>query len=87
MTEVSPPALDVAVILPCYNEALTVQKVVADFKLALPGADVYVFDNASNDATAVLARDAGALVRTVRARGKGHVVRRMFADIEEPVWK
>lgn len=79
-------AARIAVLVPCYNEALTVQKVVADFKLALPGADVYVFDNASNDATAVLARDAGALVRTVRARGKGHVVRRMFADIEADVY-
>lgn len=76
----------VAVLVPCYNESLTVQKVVADFRSALPGADVYVFDNASDDGTAALAREAGAHVRAVRFRGKGHVVRRMFADIEADVY-
>ena len=76
----------VAVLVPCYNESLTVQRVVADFRSALPGVDVYVFDNASADGTAALAREAGAHVRTVRFRGKGHVVRRMFADIEADVY-
>ena len=76
----------IAVLVPCYNESMTVQKVVADFRSALPDADVYVFDNASDDGTAALARDAGARVRTVRFRGKGHVVRRMFADIEADVY-
>jgi glycosyltransferase involved in cell wall biosynthesis len=76
----------IAVLVPCYNESMTVQKVVADFRSALPDAEVYVFDNASDDGTAALARDAGARVRTVRFRGKGHVVRRMFADIEADVY-
>lgn len=76
----------IAVLVPCYNESLTVEKVVADFKSALPGAEVYVFDNSSEDGTAGLARGAGAHVRSVRLRGKGHVVRRMFADVEADVY-
>ncbi len=72
----------VAVLIPCYNEAVTIGKVVADFRAALPNAEIYVFDNNSNDATAEAARRAGALVRDERLQGKGHVVRRMFADIE-----
>lgn len=76
----------IAVLVPCYNESLTVSTVVADFRHALPGADVYVFDNASTDGTAALACAAGAYVRNVGALGKGHVVRRMFADIEADVY-
>ncbi|MDH5830103.1 glycosyltransferase [Luteimonas sp. M1R5S18] len=76
----------VAVLVPCFNEAMTVRKVVADFRRALPDADVYVFDNGSSDETAALALSEGAKVRNVRAKGKGHVVRRMFADIEADVY-
>ena len=72
----------IAVLLPCYNEALTVADVVRDFRRALPQARIYVFDNNSTDGTAQLAREAGAIVRLVPTQGKGSVVRRMFADIE-----
>lgn len=78
--------LRIAVLVPCYNESLTVEKVVADFRSALPNAHVYVFDNASSDGTAAIASAAGARVRKVRTQGKGHVVRRMFADIEADVY-
>jgi len=76
----------IAVLVPCYNESLTVGKVVADFQRVLPGASVCVFDNGSGDDTASLAGAAGALVRGVRMQGKGHVVRRMFADVEADVY-
>lgn len=79
-------ALRVAVLLPCYNEAITIGRVVADFKAAVPGADVYVYDNNSADDTAQIARDAGAIVRHEFRQGKGNVVRRMFADIEADVY-
>ncbi|KVH51155.1 glycosyltransferase [Burkholderia diffusa] len=71
----------VAVLIPCYNEAATVAKVVGDFRRALPDAKLYVFDNNSTDDTADIARQAGAHVRVVLDKGKGNVVRRMFADI------
>src|SRR5690606_21993766 len=74
--------LRTAVLIPCHNEAATVAKVVAEFRQALPGADVWVFDNASSDDTVQRARAAGARVRRVNARGKGHVVRAMFRDVE-----
>ncbi|MEZ0469517.1 glycosyltransferase [Luteimonas sp. B3_2_R+30] len=76
----------IAVLVPCYNEAPTVEKVVVDFRRALPGAIVHVFDNDSEDETARLARNAGARVQVVSARGKGHVVRRLFADVEADVY-
>jgi len=76
----------IAVILPCYNEAAAIGATVAGFRSALPGADIYVFDNNSKDRTAVVAREAGAIVRTERMQGKGHVVRRMFADVEADVY-
>ena len=72
----------VAVLVPCYNEAVAIPRVVRDFRAALPGATVYVYDNNSRDGTAAAARTAGAVVRTEHLQGKGHVVRRMFADIE-----
>lgn len=72
----------IAVLIPCHNEGATVAKVVADFRRALPEADVWVFDNASSDDTAQQAGEAGARVRRVNARGKGHVVRAMFRDVE-----
>jgi glycosyltransferase involved in cell wall biosynthesis len=76
----------VAVILPCYNEAPAIASVVEGFRAALPEATIYVFDNASSDGTADVARKAGAVVHTVRHRGKGHVVRRMFADVEADIY-
>ncbi|HEX7964304.1 MAG TPA: glycosyltransferase [Gammaproteobacteria bacterium] len=76
----------VAVILPCYNEAASISSVVRSFKEALPKADIFVFDNASTDDTARVAREAGADVRSVRLKGKGNVVRRMFADVDADVY-
>lgn len=76
----------VAVILPCYNEVLVVASVIAAFAAALPEADIYVFDNCSSDGTAEAARAAGAYVRNVEQRGKGNVVRRMFADVEADIY-
>lgn len=75
-----------AVLLPCYNEAKTIAKVIADFKRELPDADIYVYDNNSTDDSVRLAKDAGALVRFVTQQGKGNVVRRMFQEIEADVY-
>ena len=72
----------IAVLIPCYNEAQTIEKVVTDFKTALPEAVIYVYDNNSSDNTAELARNAGAVVRYEHQQGKGNVVRRMFQEIE-----
>jgi hypothetical protein len=72
----------IAVLIPCYNEALTIGKVVRDYRQALPDADIYVYDNNSTDETARLAREAGAIVRPEPRQGKGNVVRTMFRDIE-----
>lgn len=72
----------VAVLVPCYNEAIAIGAVIAAFRAALPDAPIYVFDNNSRDATAQVAANAGAIVRRVELQGKGHVVRRMFADID-----
>jgi glycosyltransferase involved in cell wall biosynthesis len=77
---------DVAVLVPCYNEARAIAKVVADFRAALPGATVYVYDNNSNDDTVKVAKAAGAVVRSESHQGKGHVVRRMFNDIEADIY-
>ncbi len=82
-TWVKPAApVAVAVLIPCYNEALTIGAVVSGFKTALPGAAVYVYDNNSTDETVAEARAAGALVFSETMQGKGNVVRRMFRDIE-----
>lgn len=72
----------IAVLIPCYNEAATIGSVIADFRTALPTAAIYVYDNNSTDDTIKLAEQAGALIRKEHQQGKGHVVRRMFADIE-----
>ena len=72
----------IAVLIPCYNEAATIEKVVRDFRAALPEAVVYVYDNNSTDGTVDLARAAGAVVRRERRQGKGNVIRTMFRDIE-----
>ncbi|MDY2940757.1 MAG: glycosyltransferase family 2 protein [Varibaculum sp.] len=71
----------VAVLIPCYNEEVTIEKVVKDFQRVLPQATIYVYDNNSSDRTAVIARAAGAIVRFEPRQGKGHVVRQMFRDI------
>ncbi|MHB1641203.1 MAG: glycosyltransferase family 2 protein [Acidithiobacillus sp.] len=71
-----------AILIPCYNESLTIAKVVEDFRRALPEAAIYVYDNNSQDDTAAKAADAGAMVRREDMQGKGNVVRRMFRDIE-----
>jgi len=76
----------VAVLIPCYNEAVAIGKVVADFREALPQATIFVYDNNSTDNTAAAARQAGAIVRTETLQGKGHVVRRMFADVEADIY-
>src|SRR5262245_55248132 len=72
----------VAVLVPCYNEEAGVDKVVGDFRAALPQAEIYVYDNNSTDRTIEVARAAGAKVRREIHQGKGHVVRRMFSDID-----
>lgn len=76
----------VAVLIPCYNEAATIAAVVGGFREALPKADIYVFDNNSTDGTALKALLAGAIVQQETRQGKGHVVRRMFADIEADIY-
>ena len=76
----------IAVLLPCYNESLTIEKVVKDFRAQLPDADIWVYDNNSTDGSGDLARAAGAKVRHVRQQGKGHVVRRMFQEVEADVY-
>ena len=81
-----PAAHRIAVLVPCHNEALTVAKVVADFRAALPDAAIHVFDNDSSDDTASIATRSGAHVHHVALRGKGHVVRRMFADVEADIY-
>ena len=78
--------LDIAVLIPCYNEEATVAEVVAGFRQALPGAVVYVYDNNSADATRAKAAAAGAVVRSEPGQGKGHVVRRMFADVDADIY-
>jgi hypothetical protein len=83
------PALshvDVAVLIPCYNEAATIGDVVKAFRAVLPAARIYCYDNNSWDNTALIAREAGAIVRREPLQGKGHVVRRMFSDIEADVY-
>ena len=76
----------IAVLLPCYNEEAAIGATVAGFRAALPGATVYVYDNNSTDRTSEIAAQAGAVVRMERQQGKGHVVRRMFADIDADVY-
>ena len=76
----------IAVLIPCYNESLTVAKVVADWKNALPEATVYVYDNNSTDGTAEIAEKAGAVVRHEYQQGKGNVIRRMFREIDAQVY-
>jgi len=76
----------VALIVPCYNEEAAIATVVRDFKVAMPQIDIHVFDNLSTDSTAQIARDEGAWVVSVPLRGKGNVVRRMFADVDADIY-
>lgn len=80
------PALRIAAVIPCYNEALAIAQVVEEFRAVLPGIEIHVFDNASTDGTAAVARAAGAQVTHVALRGKGNVARRMFADVEADIY-
>src|SRR5258708_5969128 len=81
-----PSSIRIAVPVPCFNEEAAVATVVADFRKALPSAEIFVYDNNSTDRTIAVARTAGAQVRSERRQGKGHVVRRMFADIDADVY-
>src|SRR5438445_9042912 len=80
------PALRIAVLVPCFNEEAAVATVVSDFRKALPTAEIFGYDNNSRDRTVEVARAAGAIVRSERRQGKGHVVRRMFADVDADVY-
>ena len=72
----------IAILIPCYNEAKTIEKVIKDYKETLPGADIYVYDNNSKDGTDEIARSTGAIVRYEYRQGKGNVIRSMFRDID-----
>jgi glycosyltransferase involved in cell wall biosynthesis len=82
----SPRALRIAAVIPCFNEALAIAQVIAEFRASLPEAHIHVFDNNSTDDTAAVARAHGAAVTQVSLRGKGNVARRMFADVEADVY-
>ena len=84
MSQVQSPKI--AVLLPCYNEEAAIAATVAGFRATLPKATIYVYDNNSSDRTRDVAAKAGAIVRTERQQGKGHVVRRMFADVDADVY-
>lgn len=84
--QMTPSSPRVAVLVPCFNEEAAVATVVADFRRALPSARILVYDNNSSDRTAAVAREAGAEVRSERRQGKGHVVRRMFADVDADIY-
>ena len=80
------PEPRIAVVLPCYNEEAAIGETVRSFRAALPEATVYVYDNNSRDRTVACAREAGAVVRSETRQGKGHVVRRMFADVDADIY-
>lgn len=77
---------DLAVLIPCFNEAVALPSVIADFRDAFPDATIYVYDNNSSDGSAEVARRCGAQVRQETQQGKGNVVRRMFADVDADVY-
>lgn len=81
-TQKTESPMKTAVLIPCYNEAMTIEKVVADFRRELPDATIYVYDNNSTDSTAEIARRAGAIVKREYRQGKGNVVRSMLRDID-----
>ena len=72
----------IAVLIPCYNESKTIEKVIKDYKKALPEADIYVYDNNSSDGTDKIAKKAGAIVKYEHRQGKGNVIRTMFKEID-----
>ena len=78
--------MKIAVLIPCYNEELTIEKVVKDFRKELPDADIYVYDNNSKDKTVEKATNAGAIIRYENRQGKGNVVRSMFKDIDADLY-
>jgi glycosyltransferase involved in cell wall biosynthesis len=86
ITEPQVSGLEIAVLIPCYNEAVAIGDVVRNFRAALPAARIFVYDNNSKDDTARVAREAGAIVRGEPWQGKGNVVRRMFSDIEADLY-
>ena len=86
MSQSQASPLSVAVLIPCHNEEHAIRKVIADFREALPAAVIYVYDNNSTDRTVELARVAGARVYSEPLQGKGHVVRRMFSDIDADIY-
>jgi glycosyltransferase involved in cell wall biosynthesis len=79
-------SMRIAVLVPCFNEEATIATVVADFRKALHSASIFVYDNNSTDRTIAVAREADAIVRSERRQGKGHVVRRMFADVDADIY-
>ena len=81
-----PSSMRIAVLVPCFNEEAAVATVVRDFRTSLPSAAIYVYDNNSTDRTSARAREAGSIVRSERRQGKGHVVRRMFADVDADIY-
>src|SRR3954447_12633255 len=83
-TETAQPRI--AVLVPCFNEEAAVATVVGDFRKSLPAAEIFVYDNNSSDRTRAIAVEAGAQVRSERRQGKGHVVRRMFADVDADIY-
>ncbi|MGH6979697.1 MAG: glycosyltransferase [Stellaceae bacterium] len=82
----APAAARIAILIPCYNEAAAIGGVVREFRAALPTATIHVYDNNSSDETVTVARAAGAVIGRETLQGKGHVVRRMFADIEADIY-
>ncbi len=78
--------MKIAVLIPCYNEELTIEKVIKDFKRELPDADIYVYDNNSKDKTAQIAKDSGAIVIHEYKQGKGNVIRSMFRDVDADIY-
>lgn len=78
--------MEIALLIPCYNEEQTIKKVIDDFKAELPAATIYVYDNNSSDQTYNVAKEAGAVVRKEFRQGKGHVVRSMFEEIEADIY-
>ena len=85
-SENAPDSPDIAVLLPCYNEAGAIGQVVRDFRAALPEAAIYVYDNNSTDNTVEEARDAGAIIRHETRQGKGYVIRRAFAQVDAEIY-
>ena len=86
MTDIGLNSFDIAVLLPCYNEGAAIAQVVLDFRRALPGTRIFVYDNNSTDNTAEQAARAGATVVPSRRQGKGNVVRQMFSDIDADIY-